>query len=318
MGRTRSVLICLAGLTVVPVVTGAQEPPARATPAKPEAAAIVCLLEGEVTATGPDAKEAVELELLDVLPDGTRVAASAGGWAVLGFADGRRVRLEESSEALVTPAGLELVAGAATPLPPVPALAKLAPVVLGARSRRVATYRPRSLASPGVLEVRPPQGALVLPGVTTVELNQPCGSGPWTITVRDATGHAVHRAEAAGPSAVIPEGVLEPGQSYYWTLQAREPCPRSSTPGAVLTTLDADALAARDVLAASIESSHDPATAVLLAGFDYVLWRDDLACRRLHVASEEGAGRTSIARLEKRMSCRAGPVVADAAVRPAP
>jgi hypothetical protein len=275
-------------------------PPARGAPA-----AIVCQLEDEATVLLPGSNSRQALKLLDVLPAGSVVTTQRGATVVLGLANGVRYRLMAGTTIEVLEDGLEASQGSAEPLTPVSQVVELAPIVLrwddfgvGASSRIRGDTPGREPSG-----LSPPPGARVLSHAVTLSYPGLEGYSGFVVTVRKGCGEPIFQSHTSDLRLSLPPGLLEADQTYHWSVKTEDNGRPPETVSAAFSTLGEDALRARASIDDLAMTSNDPSLWVLLAGLDYSMWLDDVACQDLSHAAAHGANAKHIAELRQLMAC---------------
>ena len=260
-----------------------------------------------VTATGTltvseDGREARRATALDWLRAGAILESPAGSTAVLALAGGRRYEVAPRSRARVAAEGIEILAGRARELPriaPLPRLGALSPDAHAGSRAGALRVRGRRLR-----DLYPRADATSLAGSTTLAFSSLPGVTEYHVEVEDEEGETVFHVTTRGSAVPVSPDVLRPGQRYRWSVRGNSP-EGLARGEAEFSTLDTEAVRARQQLRASPGLADDVASLALLAEVDRNLGlmqeaRDGFA-RALERTPGDSALRQALDQVESRL-----------------
>ena len=235
----------------------------------------------------------------DRLRSGDAVVTAADSTVTLAFRSGARVRIDGDSRVRVDTDGVTRVAGTVTSLTRVPVVPLVAPV--SGADRVVAAVRVRA----GGLVVRAPDGGMTTLAEATRLVFDPMAADGYDVEVEDRAARIVWRGRVPGSPAMVPAGLLEPGQPYRWRVRAQGPAGFVvEGQGAFSTLAAAHAQARADLQAAPV--ADDPAWPAVLAEIDFSLGLWTEALEAFHRLRDQGAADAvvldRIATLERRLA----------------
>jgi hypothetical protein len=227
--------------------------------------ALVYWLRGEA-AVSVSSEGSRRLRLFDRLPVRAIVESGPGSRLALAFASGRRYELGERSRVTLGVTDLSSRSGPVRPLLSVPPLPRLLSITEEEHSgMRAGAVRIRSERIAGLY---PRYGAATLTGATVLRFEPVKGAGKYQVEVQDHQGNAVFTAETRDFVVRLPEGVLQSGMRYDWTVRTIERVGPVAQGGADFITLAQDLAEAREALRKAVEAAGDGASLALLAEVD--------------------------------------------------
>jgi hypothetical protein len=275
--------------------------PGRAAADAP-AAAIVCLVTGEVGARlGPD-ETPRRLKPLDLLHPGDEVTTGSSSAVVIGFPDGRRFEIGEKAAATITADAVDFRSGTVRELARVPAVAQLNPIS-NLDGRHAGTDRIRAGDRHGEVTISPSHGGRVLAGQVELSVHPAQGFKGFRVEVMEGWNDTVYEAVVDTLPAVVPPGVVEAGKTYQWSIVGIDPGRPPFRVGGVFLSIARSKAEARAALARTAQASRDPSLFVLLAAADATLGLRSEACTAILAGAEIAGGSFDLADAGRRLGC---------------
>jgi hypothetical protein len=250
--------------SVLPGLLLGLSPPAPRPPLP--AVAIVGLLRGKAFVTAPPSRSRVPLAVFQRLPAGSQVETDANGTLVLVFWSGRRYSIGDEARCTLGEDELRASRGVVTalsPLPPLPALARIrADERAGSRAAAVRIRGDR------IETLHPRHGESAPIAGTVLRFERVADAGRYLLEVRDEAGGTIWQLATAENRVALPPGTLKPETRYSWTVRTLGAAGPVARGEAEFTTLGAQAERERSALKAVLESMGDAPSLALLAEVD--------------------------------------------------
>jgi hypothetical protein len=199
--------VLLGALSCGPV--SAQEPASRPL------AALISELSGEASIIPAPAGADGKAHRFDAIAVGATLETGPQSRAVIVLAGGQRFELGAKARATIAAKQLTSTSGPVTELSPLPALPQI-----------VALDESRPKGPPGGVRLRAsaisglrPFHAVTLPEQTVLRFDPVSGASKYAVEIENDAGRRIFAVESTTPQVVVPAGVLQPGASYYWTVQ---------------------------------------------------------------------------------------------------
>ena len=254
MFRFAAILLC--GVLNWSPVQG-QGPGAKAV------AALISELSGEATIGSPD-RAPVKASRFDTMSVGQTLEMGPKARAVLVLVGGQRFELGAGAWATAAGDRLTATSGPIKELPSLPTLPKLA---------ALDTSRPQG--PPGAVRLRGtlisglrPYHAVIATEPLMLHFLPVDGASRYAVEIENEAGRRVFRGEVASAELAVPAGTLEPGATYYWSVQTLDKVGGAARGRSQLTTLSAEEVRRRDTFRQALASEGGTTAAALLAEVD--------------------------------------------------
>jgi CHAT domain-containing protein len=251
------------------------------------AAAMVCLLHGDVTVQAPGST-AQPATLFERLPAGAVVRCGPHSAATLVFFDGSRYAVGSTTSAIVQPAGVRAASGEVRHLPQVAQLVAIAPLAWDDSLRkRAAAIRIRAAAPPpaAITGLSPRDGATVLADALALTFTPAPGIEAYRVEIMFDDSHVVFSADTHGPTVNVPRGALKAGGVYGWEVRALDSGADDRRGNAVFVTLGEKETRQRHDLAVAASRSRQADLELALAAIDHQAGLASEACAELRAAA---------------------------------
>lgn len=113
-----------------------------------------------------------------------------------------------------------------------------------------------------------PADTVILTSPLSLRFDAVAGAGRYAAVLDDALGRRLFAAESSTPEILVPDGVLGPGASYYWTVQALGAVGGDARGTSRFRTLSTDELQTREALRSAVEADGGADALALLAETD--------------------------------------------------
>jgi hypothetical protein len=195
---------------------------------------------------------------------GATLAVGPGSRAEIVLAGGQRFELGPKARATIAATQLASASGPITKLPPLPALPRIAALDESRPKGPPGGVRLRAAAISGLR----PFHTVTLADRTTIRFNPVDGASRYAVEIENHAGQRIFVAESTTAGVVVPAGVLEPGATYYWTVQTLDRIGAAARGASEFRTLSAADAQARQTLRRSLETGAAPEDVALLAEID--------------------------------------------------
>lgn len=252
-------------------------------PASKPLAALISDLSGEVLMKSTLAGAATKAQRFDAITAGTTIEVGADSRAEIVLAGGQRFELRAKARATIAEKNLTSTSGPVTELPPLPALPRIA--ALDESRPKGPPGGPRLRG--GMISGLHPSHIVTLAERTMLRFSPVAGASRYGVEVQDDAGRRIFAAESTASEVVVPAGVLQPGASYYWTVQTLDKFGGAARGASEFRTLSAEEAGFRQAVLRALEAEGNSRGVALQAEID----------RRLGLYQEALEGfRTALAR----------------------
>lgn len=219
-----------------------------------DGSAIVAELNGSATVREAGRQERT-VQLYDWLEERATIAVAKGARVVLVLVTGQRFELVENARVDIARAGLP-VSDAVRALPSIAPVPIVAPIARAIESR--SSLNARKADSVAVIRVRgpitnlyPSDNSSTFADRTTLRFDDARGRASLRVVVKDEEGAPVFDGHSVGGHVAVPQGVLQPGRFYSWSVIVGDD---AASPEAIATfqTLSVVIVEARDRFVASL------------------------------------------------------------------
>ena len=225
--------------------------------------ALISELSGDAS-IGSSKRASAKARRFDTLSASQTLEIKPAGRVVLVLVEGRRFELGAGARATVEGSRLTATSGPIKELPSLPTLPKLAALDNSGPQGPPGAVRLRGALISGLR----PYHAVIATEPLTLHFQPVDGASRYAVEIENEAGRRVFRGEVAAAELALPAGTLEPGATYYWSVQTLDKLGGAARGTSQFTTLSAEALQRRDTFRQALASEGGAASAALLAEVD--------------------------------------------------
>jgi hypothetical protein len=233
-------------------------------PASQPIAALISELSGEAGIRSSPSASRGQAQRFDALPLGATLELGSRSHGVLVLAGGRRFALGPNARATIAANQLTSTSGPVKELVSLPTLPRI-----------VALDESRPTGPPGAVRLRGPivsglrpSHAVILTEPLVLRFDPVDGASRYAIEIENEAGRRIFAGESTTPELEVPVALIEPGASYYWTVQTPDRSGGEARGTAQFKTLSLEDAQHREALRRSLASDDGAVALALMAEID--------------------------------------------------
>ena len=234
----------------------------QVAPAQPTAALVSDVTGSASIETAP--RKNVRIARFDAIAAGAVIEVGPNSQVVLVLAGGKRFELGSGARATISADRLTKQSGPLTELASLPPLPRIP---------ALDTSRPKGpaggirLRGPRISGLRPSDAVTIATG-TRLRFAPVAGASQYGIEIENSSGRRVFGVETTAADVMVPEGVLEPGVAYQWTVRTLDLSGATARGVSQFRTLSSEDERHREALRRSLGAEGGGRALALLAAVD--------------------------------------------------